>query len=104
MQREEDYLMWGFGKKKSLTGVRVAVLATDGVEEIELSAPWKALTKAGAEVFLVSPKKGKIQAVTGMTPGTRIPVDATLDEVHPASFAALLLPGGLANPDQLRQN
>src|SRR3954453_9689372 len=104
MQREGDYLMLGFGKKKSLTGVRIAVLATDGVEEIELSSPWKALAKAGAEGFLVSLKKGKIQAVNALVPGSRMPVDATLDEVHPASFAALLLPGGFVNPDLLRQN
>jgi len=96
--------MLGFGKKKRLMGVRVAVLAADGVEQIELTSPWKALHKAGAEVYLVSLRKGKIQAVNALVPGKRIPVDATLDEVHPASFAALLLPGGFMNPDLLRQN
>jgi protease I len=96
--------MLGFGRKKSLRGIRVAVLATDGVEQIELTAPWKALDKAGAEVYLISPKRGKIQAVNALLPGEKIPVDATLDEVHPASFAALLLPGGFVNPDLLRQN
>ena len=96
--------MFGFGRKKKLQGIRVAVLAADGVEQIELTSPWKALLKAGAEVYLISPRSGKIQAVNALAPGRRIPVDATLDEVHPASFAALLLPGGHVNPDLLRQN
>lgn len=95
--------MFGWGKKP-LVGVRVAILAADGVEQIEIKSPWKALTKAGAEVYLISLRKGKIQAVNALVPGDRIPVDATLDEVHPASFAALLLPGGFVNPDMLRQN
>src|SRR4028119_2116785 len=95
--------MFGWGKKP-LVGVRVAILAADGVEQIEIKSPWKALTKAGAEVYLISLRKGKIQAVNALVPGDRIPVDATLDEVHPASFAALLLPGGFVNPDLLRQN
>ena len=96
--------MFGFGRKKRLQGVRVAVLAADGVEQIELTSPWKALRKAGAEVYLISLRRGKIQAVNALVPGDRIPVDATIDEVHPASFAALLLPGGFVNPDLLRQN
>jgi protease I len=96
--------MFGFGRKKPLVGVRVAVLAADGVEQVELTSPWKALQKAGAELFLVSLRKGKIQAVHALARGDRIPVDATLDEVHPASFAALLLPGGFMNPDLLRQD
>ncbi len=96
--------MFGFGKKKLLAGVRVAVLATDGVEQVELTKPWKALLKAGAEVYLISSKKGTIQAVNSLAQGDTIPVDATLDEVHPTSFAALLIPGGLASPDRLRQN
>jgi protease I len=96
--------MFGFGKKKPLTGIRVAILAADGVEQIELTSPWKALHKAGAELFLISLRRGKIQAMNALSPGKRIPVDATLDEVHPASFAALLLPGGFVSPDLLRQN
>jgi protease I len=96
--------MFGFGKKKQLTGVRVAILAADGVEEVELTSPWKALHAAGAEVYLISLRNGKIQAVNALVPGKRIPVDATLDEVHPASFAALFLPGGFMNPDLLRQS
>ena len=96
--------MLGFRRKKLLVGVRVAVLATDGVEQSEIESPWKALRKAGAELYLISPRKGKIQAVKATERVDSIPVDATLDEVHPASFAALLLPGGLSNPDRLRQD
>lgn len=96
--------MLGFGRKNALKGIRVAVLAADGVEQIEIKSPWKALLQAGAEVYLISLRRGKIQAVNALVPGDRIPVDATLDEVHPASFAALLMPGGLMNPDLLRQN
>ena len=96
--------MFGFGNKKKLQGIRVAVLAADGVEQIEIKSPWKALRDAGAEVYLVSIRSGKIQAVNALVPGDRIPVDATIDEVHPASFAALLLPGGFMNPDLLRRN
>ena len=96
--------MFGFGKKKSLQGVRVAVLATDGVEQDELAKPWKALEDAGAEVYLISRRTGRIQAVKSLAQSNTIPVDATLDEVHPASFAALFIPGGLASPDRLRQN
>ncbi len=95
--------MFGFGNKKPLLGIRIAVLAADGVEQIELTSPWKALHKAGAELYLISLRKGKIQAVNALAPGERITVDATLDEAHPASFAALLLPGGLASPDLMRQ-
>src|SRR5690348_5525934 len=95
--------MFGFGKKR-LAGIRVAVLAADGVEQIEIESPWKALRDAGAELYLISLRSGKIQAVNALVPGARIPVDATLDEAHPASFAALLLPGGLVNPDLLRRN
>ena len=52
--------MFGFGKKKQLAGIRVAVLAADGVEQVELEAPWKALRNAGAEVYLISLRSGKI--------------------------------------------
>jgi protease I len=96
--------MFGFGKKKPLRGVRVAVLATDGVEQVELAAPWKALRKAGAELYLISPRLGKIQAVRGLRTGDKIPVDATIDEVSHIAFAALLLPGGIVSPERLRQN
>ncbi|MES2860563.1 MAG: type 1 glutamine amidotransferase domain-containing protein [Pseudomonadota bacterium] len=89
---------------QSLSGKRVAVLATDGVEQIELLDPVKALRDAGAEVHVVSPKSGSIQGFNHLTPGDTIPVDKTLAEANAGDYQALLLPGGVANPDQLRVN
>jgi protease I len=85
-----------------LNGRRVAVLATDGVEQIELTEPVKALRAAGAQVDVVSPKRGDIQGMRHDERGDRIPVDIELREARPGQFDALLLPGGVANPDQLR--
>jgi protease I len=81
---------------------KVAVLATDGVEEVELTQPVKALREAGAEVTIVSLKRGSIQGMNHDKPGDSIPVDADLSEVDAEEFDALLLPGGVANPDKLR--
>jgi protease I len=91
-----------FGKK--LKGVRVAVLATDGVEQVELTRPVKRLKKEGALVSVISLHGGRIQGVNLLAPGKRIAVDYTLGEVRAANFDALLLPGGFVNPDLLRQN
>jgi protease I len=81
---------------------RIAVLATDGVEQVELTEPAKALRMAGARVDVVSPKPG---AITGMNHDERadsIPVDIELKNARPEEFDALVLPGGVANPDKLR--
>lgn len=83
-------------------GRKVAVLATDGVEQVELTEPVKALKQAGAEVMLVSPKSGTIQGFNHLDKGDKLPVDAELSKVKPEQFDALMLPGGVANPDQLR--
>lgn len=85
-----------------LAGKRVAILATDGFEETELTAPHKALIAAGATVDIVAPKAGRIQGMHHDEKGDRIAVDKQLDEVDAASYAALVLPGGVANPDSLR--
>ncbi|MFC7688499.1 type 1 glutamine amidotransferase domain-containing protein [Paeniroseomonas aquatica] len=85
-----------------LNGRSVAVLATDGVEQVELTEPVKALKAAGAKVVVVAPKPGTIQGWNHMDKGDAIPVDQALDQVDPAGFDALLLPGGVVNPDQLR--
>jgi protease I len=87
-----------------LTGRKVAVLATDGVEEVELTAPWNALKTAGAEVKLISDKPGEIQAMNHDQKGSRFPVDAVVSQVSARDFDALVLPGGVANPDRLRTN
>lgn len=88
--------------QSGLTGRRVAILATDGVEEVELVEPRKALEAAGAETVLVSPTGGEIQALRHLEKGDRLRVDRTLADAHAAEFAALLLPGGVANADALR--
>ena len=87
-----------------LKGRKVAFLATDGVEQVELTAPWNALKQAGAEVKLVSDKPGEIQAVNHGANGATYPVDAEVSKVSARDFDALVLPGGLANPDKLRTN
>lgn len=83
---------------------KIAILATNGFEQAELDGPRKALTDAGAEVVIVAPDKGSIQGMHHLEAGESVKVDATLDEVEPADFDALMLPGGLANPDELRAN
>ena len=85
-----------------LTGKRIAILATDGVEQVELTEPRKALDAAGAKTEVVSPAKGKLQAWQHLEKGDKIPVDVELETADPNNYDALLLPGGVANPDQLR--
>ena len=85
-----------------LNGKTVAVVATDGFEQVELTEPVKALKEAGATVHVVAPKPGQIQGWQHFDKGDMVPVDATLDAADPAGYDALLLPGGVVNPDQLR--
>lgn len=87
-----------------LRGRRVAILATDGVEQVELEEPRKALDAAGAVTHLIAPDEGSIQAMNHDEQGARIPVDRVLADVRPGDYDALLLPGGVANPDRLRMN
>ena len=87
-----------------LNGKRVAILATDGVEEVELTEPRKALDDAGAKTTLVSPKDDKIKAWRHDHWGDEIPVDQSIQQATADSFDALLLPGGVMNPDHLRQD
>jgi protease I len=87
-----------------LVGRRVAFLATDGVEQVEFTAPWNALKQAGADVKLVSDKSGEIQSVNHQEKGQTFPVDLDVSAVTARDFDALVLPGGVANPDKLRTN
>jgi len=87
---------------EELKNCRVAVLATDGVEQVELTEPVKALKAAGAKVTVVSPKAVSIQGFNHHDKGDRIPVDAALDAADPNGYDALVLPGGVINPDALR--
>lgn len=86
----------------SLKGTKVAILATDGVEQVELTAPRKALDDAGAITTLISPKAGTIQAVNHDEKGDQLKVDRVLGDAKASEFDALLLPGGVKNPDRLR--
>jgi protease I len=85
-----------------LKGHKVAILATDGVEQVELVEPRKALDAAGAVTHLISPKEGAIQGVNHDEKGDMLAVDRPLSEVRASEYDALLLPGGVANPDALR--
>ncbi len=85
-----------------LAGKTVAVLATDGFEQVELIEPVKALKNAGAEVHIVAPKSGEIQGMNHDEKGQRVRVDKTLSEANETEYDALMLPGGVANPDNLR--
>lgn len=86
----------------NITNLRVAILATEGFEQPELLEPRKALDQAGAKTQLVSPIKGKIKAWNRTDWGQEVAVDVPLDEANPESFDALMLPGGVLNPDKLR--
>ncbi len=88
-----------------LQGMTVAFLCnTEGTEQVELVRPWEAVEAAGATPQLVSVKTGEIQAFNHLDKGDTFRVDQTVDEADPAQFDALMLPGGVANPDQLRMN
>ncbi len=87
-----------------LMGKRIAFLATDGVEQVELQKPWDAAKNAGATVELVSIKPGAIQGVNGMDKAETFPVTDTVETARADDFDALVLPGGVANPDRLRMN
>jgi len=88
--------------EKSLEGLRVAILATNGVQETELAEPRKALENAGARTTLIAPTAGTIEASLHGKKGKDFHVDATLDGVNPADFDAVLLPGGALNAGALR--
>ncbi len=85
-----------------LNGKTVAILATDGFEQSELEQPRKALDDAGAKTVVVAPKSGDITGWSEKNWGNAVTVDLQLEHAHPEDFDALLIPGGVMNPDQLR--
>jgi protease I len=86
-----------------LDGKVVAFLtAQEGIEEVELTEPWKAVKDAGATPKLIAPESGEIQAFNHLDKGSTYTVDQSLEDADPADYDALVLPGGVANPDQLR--
>jgi protease I len=91
-------------QSSALQGKRVAVLMTDGVEQVEYTAPREFLEQHGAQVTLVSPKPQgeEIQGFNHLSPGDRFRVEMNVNDAHAGDFDALVLPGGVANPDQLR--
>ena len=91
-------------KHRQLEGRRIAVLAADGFEKVELTIPVKALLVAGADVDIVSLRRGAIRGVNLHEPASRVRVTKSLKEADPAEYDALLLPGGFINPDMLRQS
>jgi len=85
-----------------LQGKRIAFLATDGFEQVELTKPWQSIQEAGAEVVLVSPKDGKIQGMNHDEKADQFAVDMSVHNASAEDFDGLVHPGGVANPDTLR--
>jgi protease I len=86
-----------------LKGKKIAFLvAQEGVEEVELTKPWQAVKDAGGEPELIAPQDGEVQAMNHLDKGSTFSVDKTLEEAEPGDYDGVVLPGGVANPDQLR--
>jgi protease I len=89
--------------QSQLHGKRIAFLvAQEGVEQVELTEPWKAVEEAGAKPELLAPDNGEVQAFNHLDKGERFHVDRTIAEADPAEYDGVVLPGGVANPDELR--
>jgi protease I len=89
---------------KSLNGKKVAILVEDGFEQIELTSPKEALEEAGAKTHIISPKRDKVKGWDHTQWGKELPVDVSLEKANANEYDALLLPGGVMNPDKLRIN
>lgn len=89
---------------EQLDGITVAMLATNGFEQVELTSPREALQEAGATTHLISPESGSIKAWDRDDWGEVFDVDVPLEQADPDDYGALLLPGGVLNPDKLRMN
>lgn len=89
---------------RELSGVRVAILAADGFEQVELTRPRKQLLQHAASVEIVSLRRGSIRGMNLLSKGKKVDVDRTVASADPADYDALLIPGGFMNPDYLRQS
>lgn len=89
-------------KGQELSGKKVAILVADGFEQVEMTGPRRVLQDAGAETELISPAEGKVKGWEHTTWGQEFPVDVSLDQANAEDYDALLLPGGVMNPDKLR--
>jgi protease I len=97
-QEEEDGIV-----AAELNGLRVAFLtANEGVEQVELTTPWQAVKDAGGTPELLAPKQGDVQAFNHLDKGDIFPAQHAIGEVSPDDYHAVVLPGGVANPDELR--
>ena len=89
---------------QNLNGKKIAILVDNGFEEVELTSPKQALEEVGAQTFIISPQDGTVQGLGPHRLGPKIPVDIPLQQAKADDFDALLLPGGVMNPDKLRMN
>jgi protease I len=89
---------------QNLAGKKVAILVANGFEQVELTEPKRALEEAGATVSIVSPESGKVKGWKSTDWGDELTVDVPLEQVQADDFDALVLPGGVMNPDKLRRN
>jgi protease I len=90
--------------EKVLNGKKVAILVANGFEQVEMTEPKKALEEAGAQTFIVSPEKTQVKGWNHTEWGDKFEVDVNLEDADPNDYDALLLPGGVMNPDHLRMN
>jgi protease I len=91
-------------RKKDLSGKKVAILVANGFEQVELTEPKQALEAAGATTSIVSPESGQVKGWKKTDWGDELPVDVPLEDAKADDFDALVLPGGVMNPDKLRRN
>jgi protease I len=89
---------------KNLEGKKIAIVTENGFEEVELTSPKKALEEAGATVHIVSPQKEKVKAWDHDHWSIELPVDVNITEADPDNYDALVIPGGVINPDKMRLN
>src|SRR4051794_11855410 len=101
-QRSDDKQRPRSSPRGRLHGKRIAILATDGFEQSELLEPRRALQEAGASTVIIAPHRGAIRAWKHANWGDEVPVDVTLAAADPEEYDALVLPGGVLNPDRLR--
>lgn len=87
-----------------LSGKKVAILVEDGFEQVELTSPKQALEEAGAKTYIISPKRDKVKGWEHTKWGQEFPVDVAIEQANASDFDALVLPGGVMNPDKLRTN
>jgi len=89
----------------SLREMRIAfVVANEGIEDVELAQPWEAIETAGGRPELIAPQPGQASTVNHLSPSRRLPVDSTTDRLSVDAFDAVVIPGGVANPDRLRMD